>query len=313
MSTQPQDPGRQAWLARRRHGIGSSDIAVVLGLHDTRTPYDIYCEKRELVPDIEANERMEWGKELEQVIARKWARKREVEITWLDRTLDGPEPWIFATPDFAITEPKATLDEVLKAKEGGEVKNISSAEKWGGEDTDDIPAIYAAQAQWVMLVTGWVRCWLPVLFGGNRLRTFLVLADPGLQRAMADYGRQFWQEHVAKGEAPPIDYSESANEYLKQRFPSAMEPARAATEAEVAIAIEFAKVKAQKMAAERRYVALGNQLRESIGPAKGILHPTFKITWYDVKGSEYTVHRKPGRMLRPGGELFKVLRDEEEE
>jgi len=290
------ETGREEWLARRRRGIGSSDIAIILGLHPTRTPYDVYCEKRELVPDREADERMEWGKELEQVIARRWARSRDVQIQWMDMTITTDDERVFATPDFVI----------VGSHDGGECKNIGyQDEQWGEEETDQLPEIYAAQAQWVSLVTKWERVWVPALFGGNRLKTYLVHADRELQKQMRAYGLEWWEEHVEKEEPPPIDYSESASSYLRSRFPAAVEPVRAATEEEGQLVVEFARARSLRKAAERQYETLSNQLREKIGDSKAIVGEDFKVSWFDVKASSYTVNRRAGRRLQASGALFK--------
>ena len=287
---------RDEWLAMRRGGLGASDVAAVLGLSETRTAYDIYAVKLGLVEDLEASERMEWGKEFEQVIARKWARDRGIKIAWLDQTIQGPEPWIYATPDFGVVD----LDQ------GGDSKNIAyQTDEWGEENTDQIPPYYAAQAHWQMIVTGWSRVWFPVLFGGNRLQTYVVHRDEAVEKAMLDVCGDFWKRHVEAQQAPPIDFSESASRVLLETFPHAKEPAREASEEEIDLAADFARARAAKRAAERDYKTLANQLKERIGDAKAIVGPDFKLSWYEMGGSTYTVTRKPTRVLKGSGGLFK--------
>jgi len=303
MDAEATATARAEWLAMRRSGLGSSDVAAVLGLSSTRTAFDVYCEKRQLVDDTEATERMEWGKELEQVIARKWSRDRGVPITWLDMTLPGPEPWAYATPDFQLAG--------TNQKEGGDCKNIAfQTDEWGEPETDQVPIKYGVQAQWELLVTEWKVLWLPVLFGGNKLVTYRVDADPKLQQAMLDRAGEFWTDYVLAEEPPPIDWSQGASEYLRSKFPTVKEPPREATPEEAELAAIFARVRLAKKAVEQEYLAVGNQLREKIGDAGAIVGPDFKVQWYDVKGSTYTVNRKPSRVLKGSGAMFKPLPEE---
>ena len=50
---------RDEWLAIRRTGIGSSDIAGVLGLSPWASPYTVWADKRGRVPPVEQTEAME--------------------------------------------------------------------------------------------------------------------------------------------------------------------------------------------------------------------------------------------------------------
>lgn len=34
------------WVAQRRHGIGGSDVAAILGVNPYKTPYHVWLEKR---------------------------------------------------------------------------------------------------------------------------------------------------------------------------------------------------------------------------------------------------------------------------
>lgn len=66
----PADADRDTWLAARRTGIGSSDVAAILGVADQRTALHVWHDKRgELVDD--AGEPALWGRLLEDPVARE--------------------------------------------------------------------------------------------------------------------------------------------------------------------------------------------------------------------------------------------------
>ena len=161
----------------RRSGIGSSDIAAIVGLHPSRTAYSIYAEKMGLSETPET-ERMVWGKKLQRVVAEEWAQRNGVEILWLDETQRNPTlpDYFMATPDFACRG---------KRPEGGEVKTADWKQKdrWGEPLSDTVPAHYLLQAQWQCLIAGFERVYMPVLFGGNDLQTYVIVLDHGVKIA----------------------------------------------------------------------------------------------------------------------------------
>lgn len=55
------------WHQIRKKHIGASDAPVVMGIDPWRTPYKLWCEKLDLVPQQEENDAMRWGKNHEEV------------------------------------------------------------------------------------------------------------------------------------------------------------------------------------------------------------------------------------------------------
>ena len=54
------DMTREAWLDRRRAGIGGSDVAALLGLSRWKTPLDVFLDKTGRSEPIPDNEPMLW-------------------------------------------------------------------------------------------------------------------------------------------------------------------------------------------------------------------------------------------------------------
>ena len=290
---------REQFLEVRRQGIGASDVAAIMGLNPFKTAVGVYMEKVGLTPDV-PNENMEWGKEFEQIIAARFADKTRLRIEWLgDLTVIGPEPWMFAHPDFKIAhEPH-----------GGEAKMTGGYDKdaWGEEGTDQIPDYYVTQAQWQMLCTGWESVFVTVLFSGRARiqKHYRVWNDPEMAAMMMEGTRDFWEKHVVPQLQPALDWSPASKEYLARRFPSVVEKVREATDEEAALAGEYARVHATFGALEKVKESLANQIKEKIGDYGSVIGEGFKLSWSQYPEVKYEVHKKAGRSLRVSGELFK--------
>lgn len=82
---------REEWLETRRGGIGGSDISAIAGMNPWRSPLAVYLDKRGEIEDGPDNERMYWGRQLEDVVARHFAEVNNVKIrrvNYMQRTID---------------------------------------------------------------------------------------------------------------------------------------------------------------------------------------------------------------------------------
>ena len=280
-----------AQKAKRRSGVGSSDIGAVAGLSPYARPIDVWLVKRGLaeVPETDA---MRLGTALEPVIADLYAREHvgaqeilaapgDVWRGTTDGTLAHPaEPWALATPDRVVCasdDPSVMPDP--RAARLVEIKSVAwrSAHHWG-EAHDDVPPWYRAQIEWQMLVTGVGVCDLAALIGGAELRVYRIERDPELAAMLFDVGRAFWRR-VERGEEPPVDESESWRRHLEARFPRAAAGLLTATREAEEIAARLADARARRAAAEADEERAANELRAAIGDAEGIAGAGWKATW----------------------------------
>ena len=290
------------FLERRRQGIGASDVAAIMGLNPFRSAMGVYLEKVGLKEEEDENDSLVYGTLFEKIIAERFAERMGVKIRWMGQEqIVGPEDWMFAHPDF----------EVLSTPtEGGECKftGYPDPDLWGEAGTDHIPDYYHLQAQWQMLCKGWSVVNVTVLFSGRRReqRDYRVWADAELQQAALSACRDFWVNHVLPQQEPPLDWTTDSRNFVNQRFPTVTEESpREATDDEAVLIAEYAKTHALWKGLEREKERLANEVKEAIGPNRGLVGPGFKVSWSMHAGSTYTVTRKPGRVLHTGGELFK--------
>ncbi|MDA8263324.1 MAG: YqaJ viral recombinase family protein [Actinomycetota bacterium] len=167
---------RDEWLAIRRTGIGSSDIAGVLGLSPWASPYTVWADKRGLVPPVEQTEAMEVGTELEEPIARLFQRRHGRPVRRVRAILRHPDY------PFAL----ANLDRVTDG--GRSVVEIKAT----GQRWDGVPDHYMVQVQWQLGVTGLRRGYLVPLMG-TRLAPVTIERDDDLIHDMLTAATEFWR------------------------------------------------------------------------------------------------------------------------
>lgn len=175
---------RGGWLAARNHGvgIGSSDVAAMVGLSSWSSPFDLYWR---LIggdaDEVPVSDAMHWGSRLETVILDEYADRHPAQL--LDRrglvVAHTDRPWQRCSPDalatIRTTRPDGTTGQRTDVVE---VKTSGSRDGWGGAGTDEIPVAYRCQVMWQMDTVGADRAVVPVLFGDSDYREYSVAYDP---------------------------------------------------------------------------------------------------------------------------------------
>jgi len=198
-------------IALRRAGIGSSEIAAVVGLSPYATALDIYARKLGIEDEQPDNEFMRWGRMLEPVIADRYAQRYHVDLVTSPTVRHPEHEWMVASPDRIYADGSRLV----------EIKNVSAsrAYEWGEAGSTRVPERYYLQVLWQMAVTGIHRADLAALVGGNDLRVYDVAYDPTLVEYLTHVGREFWVDHVLAGVPPEIDDLTAAGRYLAVRYP----------------------------------------------------------------------------------------------
>jgi putative phage-type endonuclease len=158
---------RDLWLEARKHGIGASDLPIILGLSKWTSPLALWGLKTGVVLNEEAddeNEAAEWGLLLEPVVKRRYMDRTGRALAGL-----GPytilrskaHPWMCASPDDLILpgdgRPLGTYE--------GKTASAFKREDWA----DEPPLPYLAQKQWQFAVAGLTWGGLACLLGGQKL------------------------------------------------------------------------------------------------------------------------------------------------
>ena len=64
---------REKWLKARSLALGASESSTVMGLNPYASEFTLFQRRTGRIPGIEDNERMEWGRRLESLVAEKFA------------------------------------------------------------------------------------------------------------------------------------------------------------------------------------------------------------------------------------------------
>jgi putative phage-type endonuclease len=264
----PADAGRDEWLAARRTGVGSSDVAAILGLSERRTPLHVWHDKRGALVD-EQTEPMLWGTLLEDTVAREWARRNRSVIQRVGLVANETTPWMLATLDRRVAE--CPLNRKTREACALEIKcrNAFTAHRWRSDVPDDV----LAQVIWQLDVTGYDHIHVAVLIGGNDYRQTVVRRDEQLSAYVAREVAAFRDDHLLTSIPPDwdLDRADALN-----GLDAALHPDRTGSHelglTELGDVMEYAAASAAKSAAERRLKAARAVLAKL---AAGSRHVTF--------------------------------------
>jgi putative phage-type endonuclease len=267
----------------RRSGVGGTDVAAILGLDPNRSPFDVWLEKTGRAPDFAGNNRTRWGRRLQQAIAEGYSEETGRTVKWLDSRVRHPErAFHIGTPD-AICTPRDE-DRAVEVKNAG----ADQMHRWGPRGSDEIPERAYFQGLWYLPLLQVTRIDYAVLFGGNDLGVYTLNRDEELEGIVVEKVAQFWRDHVEADKPPEITATETAEDYLRARFPKHVQPLREATEDEELLAktLHGAAVNAERMVA--RTEDLKMRLKLAIGDAEGIKGDDWQITYRASKNSTKT-------------------------
>lgn len=265
--------------AQRHAGLGGSDAGVAAGVSPFKSPLRLYYEKRgELPLDEEETEAMEWGKILEEPIARKFASKTGLKVRRQSLRVATAHRFMLANIDRQVLAPSGVL----------ECKALNAFTRIEG--VADLPDYMYLQGQHYLEVYGYERLYFAILIGGQKFVQFPVERDQQTIDVLIEVEREFWRR-VELGDPPPPDGSESTRELAKHLYPKdtgkliTMDSTDAR---QTALALLQAKDQAKQ--AEDRKTALENWLKFRLEDASEATIPGFgRITWKSARPSRKEV------------------------
>lgn len=182
-------------LKQRKTGIGGTDVSAILGLSKYKTAFDVYLEKTEDVAPLEDNEYMYWGREMEPLLANKYAQLKVVKL------IEPTEMFFHKEHKFLIANP----DRMIVGEDGIlECKTCSSyrISEWGQEGTDSIPTEYLLQVAHYRYICNVKYVDVAVLLGGNDFRIYRYFKNETLEEKVINKLSDFWNNNVLKRIAP---------------------------------------------------------------------------------------------------------------
>ena len=188
-------------IEARRHSIGASDVATILGVNPWGKVGDLWLEKTggvDLADVRKETKATQWGKILEDPILDM----AEVELG-------------YALPDRQVEFRLDSLHLVahLDAWDSAALRPVEAKSSgldghgnlWGEEGTDEVPEHVLIQVHAQMMATGSSEALVVALlggFGGIRIGFFPVKRNDGLVKVITEACIRFWQA-VESGVCPP--------------------------------------------------------------------------------------------------------------
>jgi len=251
----------------RSNFIGGSDIAAVMGLSRYKTQLQIWAEKvGEVEPeDLSDKEYVQLGSELEEFIAKKFAKATGMKVRKApQRYISKEYPFMACQVDRLIEN----TDMLLECKNASAWKE----KEWAGEE---IPLEYILQVSWQLMVTGRQKGYIAVLIGGNKFRYKEIQADQELFDKMEEAAIKFWQMTLDK--TPPAATGDD-NDILLALHPKSDEQIQAVEEMNDCIAI-LQKIKADISELDAQKDTLEAKLKEVIKDSLGIKTSEYIVKW----------------------------------
>lgn len=286
---------RVKWLEARRQGVGSSDVAGVLGIASVArwtSPIKVYTDKLMPVDDDEGTEAMKWGRILEPHIIEEFARDLGREAKPYGKLVRSRRwPWMLATCD-ATQAAAERKNGVLEVKATG----------WRTGDWDEgIPDHVRVQAQHQLAVMDWEWGSVAVLIRGMNLFYRDIERDESVIEHLVESTREFW-ERFQKGEPPNPDGSESARKAISALYPHDSGEVVQLPGELVALDKRREKVERALKKLKHHKEYLDQQFKVAIGEAsEGVLADGTTYTYYRQERDGYTVKPTAFRQLRRKG------------
>jgi putative phage-type endonuclease len=186
----------------RKTGIGGSDVASIMGLSPFKTALQLYYEKIAESFDIEEHDNLRRGRKLEKYILEEYASRTEETIEYDIPLLRHAEyPFLIGHIDGKIHGQNV----IIEAK-----SSALSPKAWENK----IPDYYLVQIAHYAHIYNADRVDVPVLFNNWQYCCFSYYRDEELENRIKQACIDFWQNHILKGNPPPMqDIEDGALKY----------------------------------------------------------------------------------------------------
>lgn len=192
----PKD--RAEWLEHRKRGIGSSEVATILGLNPWETPYQLWRRKKGLDAPKDETFAMKAGHYLEDAVSQFWA-----DATGREVIKSSAGDWLIVNSerDFLRASPDRTywLDSHRNPYNKGilECKTTQMS-----IDPDDLPKHWFCQVQYLLGVSELTQGSLAWLCSGREFGYKDIAFVPDFYGWMTEEIERFWVDNILGGIEP---------------------------------------------------------------------------------------------------------------
>ncbi len=199
------------WLRLRKSGTGGSDAGAICGVNPYSRGMKVFQDKTSESVEEQDNEAIRIGHDLEDYVVQRFTEATGLKVrksNFMYRSKEHP---------FML----ADVERLVVAEDAGlECKTASAynADKWAD---GNIPLHYVMQCYHYMAVTGKRAWYIATVILGREFTCRRLEWDDDLIERLISIEKDFWNEHVAKGNMPPPDGSRACDEVLEQYFHTA--------------------------------------------------------------------------------------------
>ena len=283
---------KDTWLKNRAMDITSTEVSALFGISPYVTEYELWHRKKAGdIVEIEDNERMAWGRRLQDAIAAGIAEDRGVPYRRVDEYMRLPDLRIGSSFDFLLEESKIL-----------EIKNVDwlqYKEKW---TDDEGPLHIEIQIQHQMLVMGADVAIIGVLVGGNEKHEIERHANPKIHEGIKKKVASFWKSIDENKPPEPnlkTDYS-FINTLYGYAEPNKVVDA-AGNEQLLRLAKTYKAAAALEKSAKEDKDVCKAQILQMIGDAEKVIGDGYKISAGIVGETHISYVRKSYRDFRISG------------
>jgi putative phage-type endonuclease len=287
---------KEDWLELRSPNINSTDVAALFGLSPHKTLFELWHEKKNQVRlsnNLDENERVKWGKRLEESIARGIAEDnhwtiREMSEYIFDTTLRAGSSFDF---------------EIVNTKEILEIKNVDSFQFKQGwiheEDQVEAPPHIELQVQHQLLLAEREAARIGALIGGNQVVCFRRTRSDTIIGSIVEKIQSFW-ESIEKNEEPSPDFARDFD--LIKKIYSHAEAGKVidfrSDEEFTSLGLKHKELDEKMKALKLEKDKVNAEMRILCGDAEKILGDGFSISAGLVEPSQISYLRKEYRNFR---------------
>ena len=275
----PKD--RTEWLKYRESGIGSSEVATIVGLNPFETPYQLWRRKVGLDAPKQENFAMKAGHYLEDAVSLFWQDETGQQVIkssagdWIIQ--DNERKYLQVSPDRTFW-----LRDMPHNNENKGILEIKTTQK--SIDEDDIPKHWFCQVQYQLGVAGYKQGSLAWLTQGREFGYKDLAFVPDFYAWLVEEVDKFWIDNVLnKAEPTAANVQDILLKYNSHTDGKIIE----VNEEIFAAYNELKQVKDELAEIEARKTALESKIKMGFGDAEAISFAGQTLaTWKAPKASE---------------------------
>ena len=202
---------KQSWLENRLLDVTSTEVSALFGLNPYLSKFELYHQKKDKVVVNIDNERLAWGRRLEDSIALEFAERNKFKVEQFDVYMRNPDTRMGSSFDYKIVSEEEPM--ILEIKN---VDALAYRKNWIEHDEYNIepPEHIALQLQHQLEITGYNVGYIVALVGGNTMKVVKSKRDPEIGKLLTEKVKNFW-EKIQSGTEPNPDYTKDAQYIMK--------------------------------------------------------------------------------------------------